>query len=248
MPAFALGNKNAAAPDDFSRFFRYTFRMWNKADIITLTQSPLFARFSEDEITSLLNELSAQIHAYKKSETVWSTGQKVSSLGVVLEGAVHVRQTDWWGNQNILHEIKPRDIFGESFATAENLVLPNDVVAAADSRILFVEVRWALSPQGAESPLKAHLVQNLYRISSARNRYLTKKVRYLSCRSTRDKLLAYFSEQARAHNSAQFAIPFDRQQLADYLSIERSAMSAELSRMQKDGLIRYKKNDFTLIE
>lgn len=222
--------------------------MWNKADIIMLTQTALFSRFLEDEITSLLDTLSAQVRAYQKGEAVWSAGKKVSALGVVLSGAVHVRQTDWWGNQNILHEIKPRDIFGEAFATAENLALPNDVVAAADSRVLFVEVRWVLSPQGAENPLKARLVQNLYRISSARNRYLTKKVRYLSCRSTRDKLLAYFSEQARAHGSAQFAIPFDRQQLADYLSIERSAMSAELSRMQKDGLIRYRKNEFTLIE
>ena len=219
----------------------------NKADIITLAKAPLFAHFSEDEIISLLNALRADIRAYQKGETVWSAGEDVSSLGVVLSGAVLVRQTDWWGNQNILHEIKERDIFGEAFATAESLALPNDVVAAADSRVLFVAVRWVLSVEGVQSLLKARLVQNLYRISSARNRYLTKKVRYLSCRSTRDKLLSYLSEQARLSGSERFTIPFDRQQLADYLSIERSAMSAELSRMQKEGLIRYRKNDFTLI-
>lgn len=215
-------------------------------DINILRTSALFSSFSCDELTQLLNMLHAKVKEYKKDETVYTTGSNISSLGVVITGKVHIQLVDWWGNLNILHEIKSADIFGEAFATTSGIPLANDVVAAEDSRILFINVQWVLASAHITDPLKVQFIQNLYRISSARNRYLTKKIQYLTCRSTRDKLIAYLSEQSRLHKSETFDIPFDRQQLADYLSVERSALSAELGKMQADGLLTFKKNHFTL--
>ena len=215
-------------------------------DMSILQTSALFSSFSCNELTRILNILNAKVREYTKGETVYAAGSNISSLGMVMTGKVHIQLVDWWGNLNILHEITSADIFGEAFATKSGIPLANDVVAAQDSRILFINVQWVLASARIDDPLKVRFIQNLYRISSARNRYLTKKVQYLTCRSTRDKLIAYLSEQSRVHKSETFDIPFDRQQLADYLSVERSALSAELGKMQAEGLLTFKKNHFTL--
>ena len=223
--------------------------MWDKSDILILQQSPLFSHFTSlAEIEAALHLLKANRKAFQKDECVWRAGEKVREIGVVVFGAVHIKQTDWWGNQNILNEIKARDIFGEAFATINDMPLSSDVISATETVIIFLNVRELLESDDCDNMLSLRFIKNLYKISSSRNRYLTKKLRYLSCRTTRDKLLSYFSEQARVKKSPSFDIPFDRQQLADYLSVERSAMSAELGRMKKDGLLDFKKNHFTLLK
>ena len=220
--------------------------MIREIDYSILQNSVLFTQFSSDDITKILSMLTAKTKKYKKNETIYAVGSHITALGLILSGAVQIQQLDWWGNLNILHEIKAGDVFGEAFATKNDIPLAHDVIAACDSRILFINVQWALTAASIKNPLKVRLIQNLYRISSARNRYLTKKVRYLTCRSIRDKLIAYLSEQARMQKSESFDIPFNRQQLADYLSVERSALSTELGKMQAAGLITFKKNHFTL--
>lgn len=230
--------------------------MYTAIDVSAFRGSALFKGFSDDEIAQSLETFKGKVKNYKKGETVFFAGQTITELGLVISGMLHIQQSDWWGNMNILHGIKAGEIFGLAFAAASGVPLENDVIAATDTGILFLDVHWILTFSAedgkTEKPntvfrLKIKLIQNLYRISAARNRFLTKKLHYLSCRSTRDKLLAYLSEQADMHKSHSFDIPFDRQQLADYLSVERSAMSAELSRMQQDGLLEFKKNHFTLL-
>lgn len=230
--------------------------MYTAIDVSAFRGSALFKGFSDDEIAQSLETFKGKVKNYKKGETVFFAGQTITELGLVISGMLHIQQSDWWGNMNILHGIKAGEIFGLAFAAASGVPLENDVIAATDTDILFLDVHWILTfsteDSKTEKPntifrLKIKLIQNLCRISAARNRFLTKKLHYLSCRSTRDKLLAYLSEQADMHKSHSFDIPFDRQQLADYLSVERSAMSAELSRMQQDGLLEFKKNHFTLL-
>ena len=233
-------------------------------ELSVLKKSTLFLRFSDEEIQNALKIFSARTRHFEKGEEIFCEGKNTDSLGLVLFGTVRVQQTDWWGNLNILHEIKPGEIFAEAFATVDNAVLSNDVISCEPSDVLFLDVSWVLQFDtdcihcgkcGRESadekeawcaPLRIKLIQNLYRLSSERNRSLTKKVQYLSCRTTRAKLLAYLSEQGRKSRADNFDIPFDRQELANYLSVERTAMSAELGKMQKDGLITFKKNHFTL--
>lgn len=230
--------------------------MYSTSDISAFQNSPLFYGFSNDEIDHILKVCNAKIKNYHKGETVFFSGQIIAQLGLVIAGTLYIQQSDWWGNVNILHSIKAREIFGLAFAAVSGIPLENDVIAAADTAVLFLDVNWihTFGAEDAESKntavlfrSKLKLIKNLYRISAARNRFLTKKLHYLSCRSTRDKLLAYLSEQADIQQSHSFDIPFDRQQLADYLSVERSAMSAELSKMQRDGLLTFRKNHFTLL-
>lgn len=230
--------------------------MYGSIEVSAFRDTALFKGFSDDEIVCVLETFKANIKKYKKGETVFFSGQTISELGLVISGTLHIQQSDWWGNVNILHNVKAGEIFGLAFAAVSGVPLENDVIAAAYTCVLFLDVHWILNfnTENTESKrpqtifrLKIKLIQNLYRISAARNRFLTKKLHYLSCRSTRDKLLAYLSEQADMHKSHSFDIPFDRQQLADYLSVERSAMSAELSKMQHDGLLAFKKNHFTLL-
>ncbi|MGP1594817.1 MAG: Crp/Fnr family transcriptional regulator [Treponema sp.] len=237
-------------------FLWYTFAMCSGIDISMLQNFTLFNGFSLHEIDQIIGICNAKVKQYCKGECIFFTGQITSNLGAVILGTLHIQQSDWWGNVNILHSIKAGEIFGLAFAAANGVPLENDVIAATNTEVLFLDVQWIhtfdTEPITNTMPpvifrLKIKLIQNLYRISAARNRFLTKKLHYLSCRSTRDKLLAYLSEQADIQESHSFDIPFDRQQLADYLSVERSAMSAELSRMQRDGLLEFNKNHFTLL-
>ena len=209
-----------------------------------LKETPLFAQFTDEEIELVFSSFAYSTKKFDKGSRIFSAGQKITSIALVLSGSVHVQQLDWWGNLNIIKEIKIGEIFGEAFATMKDEPLPNDVVASSDCEILFLDMHNLFS----NSNINIKLIQNLYCISSAKNRFLTKKVRYLSCRTTRDKLMAYLSEQAKAKKSNIFDIPFNRQELADYISVERSAMSAELSKLKKEGLIDFQKNHFILLQ
>jgi CRP-like cAMP-binding protein len=88
----------------------------------------------------------------------------------------------------------------------------------------------------------------MVRLLSYKNLELMKKINHITKRSTREKLLSYLSAEAKKQGSKSFLIPFDRQQLADYLCVERSAMSSELSKMRSEGLLEYQKSFFTLIQ
>lgn len=140
------------------------------------------------------------------------------------------------------------DLFGEAYVAPDSGALLNDVVAEQDSIVLFFDVRRMLTVCSSACVFHTAVVQNLCFALSEKNRRLVQKLSCISKRTTREKLIAYLSEEAKRHNSGTFTIPFNRQQLADYLSVDRSAMSNELSKMQREGLLTYDKSRFTLLE
>lgn len=213
------------------------------SDVISFLSSlPLFQGVAYDVLPNVLQALSAYQVSYQKGEYLLHNQDVVSAAGLVLEGKVLILREDFWGNRAILTQISAGYLFGETYAM---LHLPAEVSveAAEDTTVLYLNLQALLTAQDPTLILLSHrLMQSFAR----RNLTLTRKIAHVTCRTTREKLLSYLSAQASDAGDAVFSIPFNRQQLADYLAVERSAMCAELSRMKQDGLLDYHKNHFRL--
>ena len=207
----------------------------------------LFAEIEVSNMRPLLNCLTAAQHSYKKNEFVFSAGDSARSVGIVLSGSVHILQEDYWGNRTILAHIPPGGLFGEAFSCAEVNSLPVSVMATESSEILLIDYKRIITTCSSSCVFHAALIKNMLKLLAQKNIMLTQKMEIITHRTTRERLLAYLSAQAIKAGKSRFTIPFDRQQLADYLSVERSAMSAELSRMQADGLLRTNRSEFELL-
>ncbi len=213
-----------------------------------LAQCALFADMAEDDIPAMLSCLAASRQRYEKGAVIFAAGSFISHVGVVLGGRVHIEQNDYWGNRTILAQLGPGELFGEAFSCAGVERLPVQVYAAEQADILLIDYRKIISSCPSSCAFHAQLIQNMLRILAQKNVALTRKMETITQRTTRDKLLAYLSGEAQRQGQGAFSIPFNRQELADYLSVDRSAMSSELARMQREGLLRYHKNDFVLLE
>lgn len=211
-----------------------------------LGKTPLFQGISAGEIDSLLRCLSARRRKYAKNETVLLGGDEARYVGVVLSGNVRITREDLLGNRSILAEAGPGELFGEAFSLAKAVSLPVTVIAAAESEVLLLEGSYLTGTCSRCCVFHARLVENMMTILAKKNMQLTEKMEVLTKRSTRDKLLAYLNGQANKAGQLAFDIPFNRQELADYLCVDRSAMSSELGRLQKEGVLTFARSRFTL--
>lgn len=209
--------------------------------------SPLFYGIKREELASMLSCLGARKDSYKKGQYIVRCGQLLGDMLFPVEGRIHIQRDDFWGNRSILRELAPGDLFGEAYAGARTEPLLHDLIAVEDCVVLFLDIRKMLTTCSSACSFHTLLVQNLFRSIALQNRRLEQKLSHLSMRSTREKLLSYLSEESGKAHCNPFAISYNRQQLADFLSVDRSAMSAELSKMQKEGLINFKGNTFTLL-
>lgn len=195
----------------------------------------------------MLQCLGAGVVSHRAGSAVFLAGSPVRSVGIVCEGAVRIVRDDFWGNRTILAQLAAGELFGETFACAGVPEIPVGVYAAEDSRILMIDYRRILGTCSRSCPFHGKLVENMLAILAEKNLLLNQKNEILSARSTRDKLMGYLSFQARKNGASRFSIPFSRQELADYLCVERSAMSAELGRMRREGLLDFRKNHFHVL-
>ena len=212
-----------------------------------LIKSQLFQGISEEELGTLVKCLGCTFRAYKKDETVHQAGDFVREIGIVTGGRVHIVKGDAWGNSNIIAEISGGEMFAEAVVCGSVGVLPVTIRAAADTEVMFVDFQRIITSCTSACIFHTLLIRNMISVFARKNMMLVGKMEHLTKRTTRDKLLSYLSEHAKLHNSNSFEIPFDRQELADYLSVERSALSAEMSRLKTDGVISYRKNHFELL-
>lgn len=209
--------------------------------------SPLFYGIKREELASMLSCLGARKDSYKKGQYIVRRGQLLGDMLFPVEGRIHIQRDDFWGNRSILRELAPGDQFGEAYAGARTEPLLYDLIAVEDCVVLFLDMRKMLTTCSSACSFHTLLVQNLFRSIALQNRRLEQKLSHLSMRSTREKLLSYLSEESGKAHCNPFTISYNRQQLADFLSVDRSAMSAELSKMRKEGLIDFKGNTFTLL-
>lgn len=212
----------------------------------TIKQASLFNGMEMTEMATTLTCLSAIIRDYKKNEAIFRFGDTISSIGMVLEGVVHIVKEDYWGNRNIVTEISKRQVFGEAYACALHVPMDVSAIAAQDCVLLFVDIHRILMMCSNACPVHTRLIQNLVTILAHKNVLLTRKMEHLTQRTTRNKLLSYLSEQSLKAGNTSFTIPFNRQQLAEYLSVDRSAMSGELGKLRDEGMLTFSKNNFEL--
>lgn len=213
-----------------------------------LQKSRLFSKVGGDEITTILDCLQAKSRIYKKGEYIFRQGEALTHITVLVEGKLHIQRDDYWGNRSIVNIINEGEMFGESYVSPESGPILNDVLAVEDSAVIFFDVQKILTVCSSACPFHSMVLQNLFFAISDKNRKLVQKLGHISKRSTREKLISYLSEEAKRQNSSSISIPFNRQQLADFLSVDRSAMSKELCSMRDDGLLTFDRNTFTLLQ
>ena len=219
-----------------------------KKFIPILKRTQLFSGVGEDEIDSLLSCLGARLLEYQKGEYVLRQGEHISDIMILAEGNLHIQKDDYWGNCSILGQISVGEMFGEAYAAPQSGAMLNDVVAVEDSKVMFFDVKRILTTCSTACRFHSMVVKNMFFAISEKNRSLVQKLSHMSRRTTRGKLISYLSEEAKKQNSSKFTIPFNRQQLADFLSVDRSAMSNELCKMRDEGLLKFEKNQFALLE
>ncbi len=218
-----------------------------KEYIPILKRTKLFTGVADEEMGAMLSCLDARLHTYKKGEYVFRQGEHLNCITVLVCGELHIQRDDYWGNRAIVNRIAVGDMFGEAYIAPESGALLNDVVAIEDSTVIFFDVRRIITVCSSACRFHSMVVQNLFFAIAEKNRALVQKLGHISKRTTKEKLISYLSEEAKKHNSASFTIPFNRQQLADFLSVDRSAMSNELCKMRDEGLLEFEKNQFKLL-
>jgi len=209
-------------------------------------QSAIFDGIGTDNLSALLSCLGAKRRRLARGEALMLTGDKADRIGILLSGALSVSTYDLEGRRTIIKRIGPTEIVAaaQSLSGAEAMYV--DVEADEDSDVLLVKTERILSPCENACMFHVRLVRNLMKTLAAKTLELNRKIEILSHRSTQDRLMAYLRSVAQQKGSAEFDIPFDRQQLADYLCVERSALSAEISRLSKLSLITSRKSHFAL--
>lgn len=212
-----------------------------------LKTCPLFAGISEADRAALLDCLGAKVRKMEKNEVLFALGDRPEHVGIVLAGSVHIVQEDYWGNRTILAAAQAGELFGEAFACAEAAVFPVSVIARSAGSVLLVDCRRILTTCSASCIFHARLIRNLMKIMATKNMFLTRKMEHITKKSTQERVRSYLSECALAEGKNSFAIPFNRQELADYLSVERSALSNTLCKMRDEGMIEFCKNRFTIL-
>lgn len=211
-----------------------------------LQKTALFEGLSPAEIQAMLPCLSARVKTYTRGSYVFSAGDTVESVAILLAGQLHIRQDDYWGRRILVSIVQPGDMFGEAYALPGSGPIFQDAAVTEDSQVLFLDIERLLWPCTSGCDFHGRAMHNLYRAISQRNRHLLQRLFLVSRHSTREKVISYLSQEARRQQSSTLTLPLNRQQLADFLAVDRSALSAELSRMQKDGLITFRKNHFIL--
>ena len=196
----------------------------------------------------MLGCLGAKVLAVPKHQFVFREGDPANFVGIVLEGCVQMIREDYYGNRSIVARIEPAGLFGESFACADVETFPISVMAVEDSKVLLIDSRRITVTCANACGFHNLMIFNMLKVVANKNLVLNQKIEITSRRTTREKLLAYLLAQAKVHQSDVFTIPYDRQALADYLEVERSAMSAEIGKLRREGVIDCEKSTFRLLK
>ena len=211
-----------------------------------IRSSQFFSGISEAELTAMLSCLKAEKKDFPKEAFVLRAGDTADSIGLVLSGSVLIIQEDIWGNRNILSKAGPGQTFAAAFACAPGSVLNVSVIAETPVTVMFLNVKHVLNVCPSACAHHSRIIRNLLGELAEKNLRFSEKLTHMGQRTTRSKLMSYFSAEAQRLGKYEFDIPFSRQQLADYLAVERSGLSLELGKMRKEGLLDFHKNHFFL--
>ncbi len=215
-------------------------------DIIKKTS--LFKNIPDESLDELLRCMNVSEKIFKKDEFIFNAGDAADTVGIVLSGCIYIIHEDYWGNRNILTTIKKGGLFGEAFSFSSVSSLPVSAYAHEDSSLLLIDCKKIFTTCPSSCSFHVQLIKNMLEILAVKNLHLTQKIQYLTQKSTRNKVLLYLSDYAVNSGKNTFEIPFNRQELADYLSVDRSALSNILCKMRDEGIIDFSRNEFKILK
>ncbi len=218
----------------------------NNNFIPNIKRSELFAGISEKDIQQMLVCFNAKKKKYCEGQVIFSGGEKIDQMGIVLSGRVYMESNDITGNKSIIRELAVGDILGDLYALSRNGRLIFDAVAHEDAELLFIDVDKVMTPCAKACTRHLTTMKNLLTELAGKACNLDRKLSHMSMRTTREKLMSYLREEANHQGTENVTLKFNRQELADYLCVDRSAMSKELQKMKKDGLIDFSGNKFKI--
>lgn len=208
----------------------------------------LFDGIRMEDLSAMLGCIGGRTVSVSKGQSIFHEGDPATHVGMVLSGAVRMVREDYYGNRSIVAHIGPAELFGETYACAGITSLPISVVADIDGEVLLMDCRRITVSCSNACAFHSRVIFNLLRLVANKNLVFDQKIQITSKRSTREKLMAYLLNQAKLQNSNEFTIPYDRQELADYLEVDRSGLSAEISKLRKEGVLESEKNRFRLLK
>ena len=212
-----------------------------------LKRCPLFFDLSDDDIMTMLDCLKARTDVFNKNCTIFPEESPAKYIGIVLSGSVQITQADYYGNRSILGNLREGELFAEAFACTQTASMPVSVITNEKSNIMLIDCNQILQTCQNGCIHHQQLIYNLMRVLALKTIMLQQKVEVISKRTTRDKLLTYLTICAKKNNKNSFKIPFNRQELADYLEADRSGLSAQISKLKKEGVLECRRNHFTLL-
>ncbi len=212
-----------------------------------LRECTLFNDIEDENLIALLGCLGAKVETYDKKYTIFAEGKPAKYIGIVLSGSAQMVKVDYYGNRSIVAQINKSEIFGEAFACAGVDKVPVTVIANEPGEIMLIDCERILHSCSNACGFHRQIIFNLMKDLATKNLMFHRKLEITSQRSTREKLMTYLMQQAKNAGSDSFTIPFDRQELADFLEVERSGLSAEISKLKKEGIINCNKSSFVLL-
>lgn len=216
-------------------------------DWMEQVSSPLFAGIKPEDLKAMLGCIGYHIGTFQKGDIVAFENENIKHVGIVLSGCVDMVKEDIWGNKTMLVRMRKNELFGETFACGEDNLSVVTFLVSEDARILFLPFDRVMHSCTMACRFHHQLIENMVHIIANKNRDLMRKVEVVSKRSIREKLLTYLSIQAQTQSSRYFEIPLGRVELAEYLCVDRSALTRELAKMKEDGLIDFDKNCFRML-
>lgn len=212
-----------------------------------LEKCTLFEGIQMEDLSAMLGCIGGKRLQVTKGSSIWREGDPATHVGMVLRGAVRLEREDFYGNRSIVAHIGPSGLFGETYACAGVQQLPISVVADEASTVLLMDCRRITTTCSSACSFHNRIIFNLLKLVATKNLVFDQKIQITSQRTTREKLMAYLLNQAKLLGSNSFSIPYDRQELADYLEVDRSGLSAEISKLRKEKILESNKNSFTLL-
>ena len=215
-------------------------------DILQEVDSPLFHGINPEDRRTMLGCIGYHVGAFRRGDILGFEEENMKYIGIVLSGAVDMVKEDLWGNKTMLVRIGRNEVFGETFACGSDTLSVVTFLVSEDAKVLFLPFNRVMHSCTMACQFHHRLIENMVRVIADKNRDLMRKVEVVSKRTIREKLLAYLSLQAQTQNSRYFEIPLGRVELAEYLCVDRSALTRELAKMKDEGLIDYDRNCFRL--
>lgn len=212
-----------------------------------LQKCPLFAGVQAEELTGLLGCLGGRKLCVSKGQPIFQEGDPAIYVGIVLEGAVRLERQDYYGNRSIVAHIGPGELFAETYACAGVQALPISIVADENSHVLLIDCHRITVSCSNACGFHSRIINNMLYLVASKNLVFDQKLQVTSKRTTREKLMTYLLNQMKTQNSNSFTIPYDRQELADYLEVDRSGLSAEISKLRREGILESHKNQFRIL-